>query len=53
MITRYWHVSDKARLVFASPLDGTASLEVSDMKLFETDHPETAVRVAFAGATIK
>ena len=48
-----WHVSDKARLVFASPLDGTASLEASDMKLFETDLPEAAVRAAFAGATIK
>ena len=52
-VVAYWHVSDKAKLVFASPLDGTASLEASDMKLFETDLPETAVRAAFAGATIK
>jgi hypothetical protein len=52
-VVAYWHVSDKATLVFASPLDGTASLEASDMKLFETDLPETAVRAAFAGATIK
>ena len=49
----YWHVSDKARLVFARPLGGVAALDASDMKLFESDLPEEAMRTAFAGATIQ
>ena len=52
-VVEYWHVSDRARLVLASPLDGIAELEASDVKRLETDLPESAVRAAFAGATIK
>ena len=52
-VVAYWHVSDKARLVFANPLGGIASLDAADMKLFETDLSEEAVRAAFAGATIQ
>jgi hypothetical protein len=52
-VVAYWHVNDKARLVFASPLDGVAALDAADMKLFETDLSEEAVRAAFAEATIQ
>ena len=52
-VVAYWHVNDKARLLFASPLDGVAALEASDMKLFETNLSEEVIRAAFAGATVK
>ena len=52
-VVAYWHVIDKARLVFASPLNDVAALEASDMKLFETNLSEEAIRTAFAGATIQ
>jgi hypothetical protein len=50
-VVAYWHVYDRARLTFASPLDGTAYLDVGDMKYFETSLPADAVRAAFATAS--
>ncbi|MBR4653011.1 MAG: hypothetical protein IKO72_06585 [Kiritimatiellae bacterium] len=52
-VVEYWHIQDKARLVFASPLDGTPGLDAGDMKVFETTLPADAVKAAFASATIQ
>ena len=48
-----WHVHDRARLVFAAPLDGATSLDCAGMKYFESSLSEDAVRAAFASATIE
>ena len=52
-VVAYWHVHDRGKLVFASPLDGTACLDAGDMKYFETSLPADAVRAAFASAEIR
>ena len=51
-IVAYWHTHDRARLVFAQPLDGTASLDTAGVKYFETALSAEAVRAAFASASI-
>ncbi|MBR3221608.1 MAG: hypothetical protein IKF72_05180 [Kiritimatiellae bacterium] len=52
-VVAYWHVRDRARLVFAEPLDGTAFLDAAGMKYFETSLPAETVRAAFAAAAIR
>ena len=52
-VVAYWHVADRARLVFAQPLDGVSSLDAADMNHFETDLPVETIRAAFAAATIQ
>ena len=51
-VVAYWHTHDHARLVFAEPLDGTASLEAVGVKYFETALSAETVRKAFADAAI-
>ena len=51
-VVAYWHVHDRARLVFAEPLDGTKFLDAAGMKYFETALPAETVRAAFASAAI-
>ena len=52
-VVAYWHTHDRARLVFAKPLDGAAFLDAEGMKYFETALPAAAVRDAFATAKIE
>ena len=51
-VVAYWHVRDRARLVFAAPLDGVSSLDAAGMRYFETELSAEAVCAAFASATI-
>ena len=51
-VVAYWHTHDRARLVFAKPLDGAAFLDAEGMKYFETSLSADAVRAAFATANI-
>ena len=51
-VVAYWHIHDRARLVFAAPLDGTPSLDCEGMKYFETKLSADEVRRAFASAEI-
>ena len=53
LVVAYWHVRNRARLVFAEPLDGTAFLDAAGMKYFETSLPAETVRAAFAAAAIR
>ena len=52
-VVAYWHVHDRARLVFAQPLDGVSSLDAAGVKYWETTLPSASVRAAFSNATIK
>jgi hypothetical protein len=52
-VVAYWHVHDRARLVFAQPLDGVPSLDAAGVKYWETTLPSASVRAAFSNATIK
>ena len=52
-VVAYWHVYDRARLVFPQPLGGTAFLDAAGMRYFETALPAEAVRAAFADAKIQ
>ena len=52
-IVAYWHTYDRACLVFAQPLDGTASLDAAGMQYFETLLSAETVHAAFASATIR
>ena len=52
-VVAYWHVHDRARLVFAQPLEGTVALDAAGMKYFETSLPAETVRNSFANATIQ
>ena len=52
-VVAYWHVCDRARLVFAAPLDGVWHLDAAGVRYWVTSLSAEAVRAAFAAATIQ
>ena len=52
-VVAYWHVHDRAQLVFTQSLEGVAFLDAAGVKYWETSLSAEKVRSAFAEAVIK